>query len=142
VSLHYEVVFSLFLRDDLPADVLNELRWHLGLSSERPTRPVIDYEGPQLRPAATSYLPGGETASLQRQYRHSANGTDHYAWGLHVRLFWLDDQWAEVWWQVAAWLAAWADEDGYAGFFREEAEATPTLLVVRGGEPELREGDQ
>src|SRR5690242_4942006 len=124
MSGHFEIVFSVFLRDDTPAAVLDELRWQLGLARERPGQLVIDYDEPQLRPAASSYLPGGETANLERQYRYTAPTGEHYAWGLHVRLFWLDDTWAEVWLQVAEWLAPWAEDDGYAGFFREEADET------------------
>ena len=36
MSLHYEVVFALFLRRDLPTDLLDELSWHVGASGRRP----------------------------------------------------------------------------------------------------------
>lgn len=134
MSFHYEVTFSLFLRDDTPVEVLDELRWHLGQSSERPEICVVDYDGPVLLPAESSPLAGGEVATLQRQYRFTQNGAEHFSWGVHARLYWLDDHWAEVWWQVATWLAPYAD-DGYAGFFREENDEQPTLLLMRSGEP-------
>src|SRR6266487_575630 len=111
MSFHYEVVFSLFLRDDIPSGVLDELRWHLGLSTQQPDACAIDYDWPQMRPDERSYLPGGEVAVLRRQYRYSQSGVQHHAWGLYARLFWLDDRWAEAWWQVAAWLAPYADGD-------------------------------
>ncbi|GIH13079.1 hypothetical protein [Rugosimonospora africana] len=88
MSGHFEVVFSVFLRDDTPAEVLAELRWHLGLSPERSPRLTIDDDEPLLSPGTPSYLPGGETATLNRQYRYTSSGGDHYAWGLHARVYW------------------------------------------------------
>jgi hypothetical protein len=139
VSVSYEVVFSLFLRDDTPGEVLAELRWHLGLAADRPGPWALGYETPVLRPGESSRLAGGESAALSRQYRTDAAGAGRPAWGLHVRVFWPDDQWAELWWQVAAWLSRYAASDGYAGFYREADGAEPTLLLVRGGLPYLCE---
>jgi hypothetical protein len=139
MSQHYEVVFSMFLRDDTPAGVLDELRWHLGLSAQRPDSCVIAYDVPQMCPAGGNLLPGGEAARLRRQLRYSRAGAAHYAWGLYARLLWPDGQWAEIWQRVAVWLSAHAAQDGYAGFFREEHDERPTLLLVRGGEPYLCE---
>ena len=65
----------------------------------------------------------------------SVSAVEHHAWGLYTRQMWLDDQWTEGWWQVVQWLAPHADNDGYAGFFREENEEQPTLLLIRGGKP-------
>jgi hypothetical protein len=130
MSAHYEVVFSLCLRDDTPADALDELRWHLGLAGQRPGVWALGYDTPQLRPDEASPLPGGEAAALCRQ----AAG-----WGLHTRLRWADERWAEVWWQVVAWLSRYAGQDGYAGFYRAEHDEQPTVLVVRGGRPYLSE---
>ncbi|WP_199444520.1 hypothetical protein [Umezawaea beigongshangensis] len=136
MSQHYEIVFSLFLRDDTPGDVLDELRWHLGADQPAPRAPVVP-GGPHLRPDPGSFLPGGDSASLRRQYRFTRGDQDWHAWGLSARVLWSDDTWAEVWWQFAQWLAPFADEDGYAGFFREETDENPTLLLVRRGEPLL-----
>jgi hypothetical protein len=133
MSYHYEVVFSLFLRDDTPSDLLDELRWHMGLSEERSTTPATDMDYPLMRPG-DSYLPGGDLAVLQRQYRYDdASGVKHYAWGVYARMFVLDDAMGEVW-QIATWLAPHAEDDGYAGFFREETDERPRLLAIRGGE--------
>jgi hypothetical protein len=138
MSSHYEMVFSLFLRDDTPGDVLDELRWHLGLSEQRPTISALHTDYPLMRPG-DSYLPGGDVTVLQRQYRYDEMpGVKHYAWGLYARLFWLDDHWAQASWQIANWLAPYVEEDGYAGFFREETDERPTLLVIHGGEAHLR----
>jgi hypothetical protein len=139
VSQHLEIVFSSFLRDDTPTSVLDELRWHLGLSPVRPVACTIDYADPQLLPNPNTFLPGGEAATLQRQLRSWQRGVAYYAWGLHARLGWLDDQWANLWLQVAVWLAPHADQDGYAGFFREESADAPSLLLVRGGRAYLHE---
>lgn len=137
MSLHYEVVFSLFLRVDTPDEVLAELRWHLGLCTQRPGLWALGYETPVLAPGESSRLAGGESAALSLQYRSGVAGspqtsTEEHAWGLHARLFWLDDQWAEVWWQVVTWLSPYAC-DGYAGFYREQDEEQPTSLLIRDG---------
>ena len=130
MSSHYEVIYSLFLKDDTPDHILAELRWHLGLSPEKPSNLIIDYETPQLAVQTESYLPGDEIAVLKHQNRTSHSR----AWGLHCRAFWKDDGWAELWWQFAELLAAWADNDGYIGSWREaDHDETPTALVSRGG---------
>lgn len=136
---HYEVVFSMFLRDRTPAGVLDELRWHLGLSPQRPDSCVIGCEEPAMCPAGSNVLPGGEAARLRRQHRYSRAGAAHYAWGLYARLLWPGSRWDEIWGPVAVWLSAYAEDDGYAGFFREQRDEWPTLLLVRGGEPYLCE---
>jgi len=135
VSLHYEVVFSLFLRDDTPVEVLDELRWHLGVTDEPPAvRALPDVDWPALRPQEeTGWLPGADVAELRRQYRTTRLGVDNYAWALHARCCWYDDERDHVWWDMAAWLAPYAAEEGYAGFYREESEDVPTVLLVRGG---------
>jgi hypothetical protein len=72
MSGHYEVVFSLFLRAETPKAVLDELHWHLGLSSERPDSLVIGTCASELTPNRDSYLPGGCVAILKRQSRGGA----------------------------------------------------------------------
>jgi hypothetical protein len=139
MSAHYEIVFSLFLRDDTPDEVLAELRWQLGLAAGRPELWALGYQTPVLAPGEPSRLPGGESAALSRQYLSTLAGVDRYAWGLHVRVLWLDDVWGEVWWQVATWLSRYAAGDGYAGFYRESDAHEPTLFVVREGQPYLCE---
>jgi len=136
VSFHYEVVFSLFLRDDTPSEVLDELRWHVGVSDQQPATSAIDTDYPLMRPGE-SRLPGGDVAILQRQYRYDdAHGVEHHAWGLYVRLFMLDDDLGQTA-DIATWLAPYADEDGYIGSFREVADEQPTLLLIRDGELHL-----
>lgn len=137
VSLHFEVVFSLFLREDTPDDVMHELRYHLGLSTQRPANLEIDYGHPVLEPNPDSYLPGGEQAVLRKQYRYHRAGVEHHAWGLHVRLHWVDDAWGELWWFVASWLAPFVEDNGYAGFYREDRDERPTALIVLDGEPHV-----
>lgn len=73
MSLHYEVVFTCFLREDTPARVLDSPRWHLGDHTDPPAafeRPDGPY--PLLSPDPDSYLPGGEFASPHRQLRGHA----------------------------------------------------------------------
>jgi hypothetical protein len=139
MSFHYEVVFATFLRDDTPPEVLDELRYHLGFTEDRPQHLAIDYDFPVLQPDEDSYLPGGDHVALRRQYRGRDDKGEHHAWGLHVRLYWLDDQWAEIWWQVVMWLAPHVEDDGYAGHFREQYDEGLTSLIILAGEPHLRE---
>jgi hypothetical protein len=40
---------------------------------------------------------------------------------------------------IAVWLAGYAEDDGYAGFFREEFEEEPTLLRFGHGNAYLHE---
>jgi hypothetical protein len=133
VSSHYEVVFSLDLRDNVPTAVIDELEWQLGRRADRPGSLAVEYDVPLLQPAAHSYLAGGEHGLLERAYRYSHRGVDHHAWSLFARLLWVDDMWAEYWWQVATWLAEYAETKGYGGFFREESELWPTMFMVSGG---------
>lgn len=140
---HFEIVFSLFIRDDAPADILAELRWHLGLSAQRPATLIVDYDEPQLIPDIESnWMPGIETATFTRQHVHTKGDVEHHAWGLYVRVMWGDDRWSEVWWQFATLLAKWAADDGYAGFYRELDDHDPRALVIRNGELEIGERGQ
>ncbi|MEU2614728.1 hypothetical protein ABZ570_24560 [Micromonospora sp. NPDC007271] len=67
MSLHYEVVLTCFLADETPPEVLDALRWHLGLRDERPaTLDPGEHPYPLLEPDPGSYLPGGDVASLRR----------------------------------------------------------------------------
>jgi hypothetical protein len=58
--------------------------------------------------------------------------------GLYIRLFWLDGHWEHVCHDVAEFLAPYVDNDGYAGFYREEHESFPTVLLIEGGKPHFR----
>lgn len=92
-----------------------------------------------LLPNPQSNLPGGEQVSLREQLRYISRGEEHHEWSLYFRGEWLDDQWAEVWWQVAKWLAPFVSESGYGGFFREEANHLPSVLTFRAGVAYLNE---
>lgn len=83
-----------------------------------------------LDPHRDTYLPGNEHATLTRQIRY---GHDHYAWGLYIRQLWLDDHWDHLWYTLAELLTRYADDDGYAGFYRNEHEPFPTLLLIERG---------
>lgn len=135
MSQHYEVVFSLYLRDTTPPAVLEELGWHLGLLAQRPPDCYLAYDTPILAPDPASRLPGGDSAHLARVYRFTRNQVDHFAWSFYLRALWLDDQWGEVWWQVATLIAPHAVQDGYAGFFRELDDEHPTHFLLRQGKP-------
>ncbi|GAB2611584.1 hypothetical protein GCM10027168_50580 [Streptomyces capparidis] len=133
MSSYYEVVFTCFLRDDTPDAVLGALRWHLGLTPERPAEPEAEEHAyPLLAPDPDSRLPGGEFATLLRQPRgFSAEGELH-SWGLFSRNYWLDDDLGELV-TVLDLLAPHVEEPGYGGYFREEYEAEPTLLTFHDG---------
>ncbi|MFF4427542.1 hypothetical protein ACFYZ4_00045 [Streptomyces sp. NPDC001513] len=69
MSLHYEVVFACFLRDDTP-DLVVALRWHLGLAVEWPAELDPEEDAyPVLSLDPDSRLPGGDRASLRRHSR-------------------------------------------------------------------------
>ncbi|MEV6242858.1 hypothetical protein [Lentzea sp. NPDC051838] len=77
--------------------------------------------------------------ALRRQYRgHNLQG-EHFTWGLHARLYWLDDEWAEIYGQVVMLLAPHVEENGYAGHFREQLDHRLTTLLIVDGEPQLSE---
>lgn len=87
MSDHYEIVISCFLEDDTPEEVLDTLRWHLGLIEQRPA-PLNEDTAPYrlLAPDPDSRrLPGGEIARLQRQTRGFTAASDPYAWGMYAR---------------------------------------------------------
>jgi hypothetical protein len=134
MSAYYEIVFSLFIRDNTGDEELDALRWHLGLSEQRPEECAIGTGYPLLRPHDGSALPGGDVVAFQRQRVYGGGRT--HAWGLYTRLYWLDDTWANHWIEVATWLVSLAASDGYAGYFREETDEQPgLLLLVRDGKP-------
>lgn len=128
VSLHFEVVFTCFLRDDTPDTVLAALRWHLGLIPERPAElDAEDHTYPLLSPDPDGHLPGGDVASLQRQSRGFAAGRELHAWGLLSRNYWLDDEMGDLA-IILDLLAPHVEEPGYGGYFREEYDPEPTVF--------------
>ncbi|WP_042369598.1 hypothetical protein [Streptacidiphilus neutrinimicus] len=133
MSLHFEVVFTCFLRDDTPNEVLDALRWHLGLLPDRPAGIDPDeHTYPVLVPDPDGRLPGGDVASLQRQSRGFAAGRELHAWGLFSRNLWLDDEMGELV-TILDLVAPHVDEPGYGGFFREEYDAEPTVFTFNNG---------
>lgn len=133
VSLHYEVVFTCFLRDDTPDSVLAALRWHLGLALERPAElDAEEHSYPLLSPDPDSRLPGGDFVSLRRQSRGFTHGGELHAWGLFSRNLWLDDMMGDLC-TVLDLLAPHVEEPGYSGYFREEFDTEPIVFTFRDG---------
>lgn len=133
VSLHYEVVFACYLRDDIPESVLNALRWHLGMDVERPANLDADeHPYPLLAPDPDGWLPGGDFASLRRQSRGFTATGERHAWGLFTRNYWLDDDMGGLA-TILDLLAPYVEEDGYGGHFREEYDTELTAFVFRDG---------
>jgi hypothetical protein len=136
MSMHYEVVFSCFLRDDTPEEVIDALRWHLGLAAEWPASLAADEPAERLlRSDQASNLPGGDIASLRRQAVPGAAESDVYAWGLFSRNLWLDDAMGSMT-AIMELLAPHAAESGYGGYFREESatEATAFEFAASGSD--------
>ncbi|MFE3637594.1 hypothetical protein [Streptomyces sp. NPDC059168] len=130
MSMRYEMVFTCFLKDDTPESVLDALRWHMGLRADRPESVGgVEYSHPLLTPNSDSNtnLAGGEVARLVHQARGSRD-----AWGLFVRVLWPDDILEELV-SVLDLLAPHVDEPGYGGYFREEADAWPSVFMFREG---------
>jgi hypothetical protein len=86
MSLHYEWMLSLWLRPDTPADYLDELRYHLGMTDETPGALELGDLG-VLSGGGDDYLPGGTVATLKLAQPYTNRPA---AWGLHVRTFVLD----------------------------------------------------
>jgi hypothetical protein len=120
MSDHYEIVISCFLDDNTPEDVLDTLRWHLGLIEQRPAQ--LDEDAapyPFLNPDHDSpRLPGGEIARLQRQTRGFTAAGDLHAWGIYARTYYLDDDLGEVF-TVLDLLAPHVSNQGYGGHIRD-----------------------
>jgi hypothetical protein len=124
MSLHYEVMFSCYLLDDTPVEVIEELRWHLGLPGGRLATADAGDAYPLLRPDPDSRLPGGDVASLQRQLRGHPAGV----WGLFARNLWLDDDLGAMT-TILDLISPYVAEDGYGGCFRETHDIKPTVFV-------------
>lgn len=97
MSLHFEVVFTCFLRDNTPDTVLEALRWHLDMIPKHPSRlKTNEHTYPVLAPDPDGRLPGGDFASLRRQSRGFVAGRELYTWGLFSRNYWKDDEMGEL----------------------------------------------
>jgi hypothetical protein len=131
MSLHYEWTLSLRLRADTPEPFLDELRFHLGLTDQRPAEPSLEFDWPCLLPDQDAALPGGAVRSLvplQPYLNHPGS------LGLYVRTFVLDDGMYELMQCVPAWLAPWSLTQGWIGHAREEFDLHPWLyFYVQGG---------
>jgi hypothetical protein len=116
---------SLRLRPDVPEAFLEELRYHLGLSSLAPQEPTLDSDGPALAcPGNGQELPAGPVASLVRQRLHLSRPA---VWGVFARTFVLDDAIYDLVQTVPQWLAGWSLTEGWIGFAREELGLNPWL---------------
>ena len=126
MSFHYKVVVSVYLRKELADSVLPEVRWHCDLG---PRPDDLMFPDEQLFGAEdVSYVPGGDVTRLELETGISWGPI----WGVFVRRFMLDDGFYESLSPICQLLAAVA-VDGYAGFWREEADLVPTTMVVRAG---------
>ena len=126
MSDHYEVVFSCFLKHGTPDEILAGLRWHLGISDDRPELPASEaHDFQRLSPDPDSRHAGGEFADLRRHVP-----TSH--WSLFSRNFWHDD---EIGWifEVIEYIAPFIAEHGYGGFFRLEHEVKPVVFGFADG---------
>ena len=124
VSLHYELVVAIYLRQDLSESALTEVRWHCGLGP-RPSHPAIDE--PLFGADAADYLPGGEITRLAE-----ASPAEDRTLGVFIRRDMLDDGLYELLAPLCRWLGVVAG-DGYAGFWREVDGIALNVMVVRDG---------
>lgn len=127
MSDHYEVVLSVFLAEETPVEVLDTIRWHMGLLKDRPEHmgppEDPDFEWRYLDPDPDHpRLPGGEVARLQRQSVGStADGVELHPWGLFYRGFFLDDDLNvpyEILDLVAPHIVTWGGVE-FGGFIRD-----------------------
>lgn len=134
MSFHYEVVVSIYLREEIAESVVPEVRWHCGLGP--PPEDLMFSDAHVFGAEDVSYVPGGDVTRLAQDTGTSWGPM----WGLFVRRFMLDDGFYELLSPICQLLAAVA-VDGFAGFWREEADFLPTILVVRGGHTYFAEPD-
>ncbi|GGN49182.1 hypothetical protein FHR83_008727 [Actinoplanes campanulatus] len=123
MSDHYEVVFSCLLADDVPAEILDVLRWHLGDLDERPALIEDEYTYRLLEPDPDSYLPGGEFAQLVRRRDQ---------WGLYARIWVLDDDMGYPH-ELFGLLAPHVAETGYGGHIRDVNDHRDLSIIVFDG---------
>ncbi|MFD3437551.1 hypothetical protein ACFWU3_08600 [Streptomyces sp. NPDC058685] len=133
MSDHYEVVFSCFLRDDTPASVMNDLRWHLGMDAEDPE----DLDDGQLRPLLApgndnSRIPGGDIVSLRRTVQGFTQSGERYEWELFARNDWIDDSMLYLR-DLLDLLAPHIAHPGYGGHFRDCYDTAVTVFDFRDG---------
>ncbi|MER7765474.1 hypothetical protein [Kitasatospora sp. NPDC096140] len=133
MSYHYEVVLGCFLRDDTPGEVLDALRWHLGLADERPAGlDPEEHEYRMLDPDPESRLPGGDFAALRLQGRGFTADGPQEAWGLFSRNLWLDDMMGDLA-TLLDLIAPHVREPGHGGHVREEFDTEPNAITFRDG---------
>ncbi|MGH3297131.1 MAG: hypothetical protein ACRDP7_35585 [Trebonia sp.] len=117
MSMHFEWTLSLRLRSETPQAFLDELRYHLGMSSLAPREPALRWPYPVFGSGDDpDSVPGGPVRRLVRQEL----GAVSWAWGLLARVVLPDDEMFEVMQVVPPWLAPWSLTDGWIGFAREE----------------------
>ena len=132
MSAHYEVVFSCFLRDDTPAEILDALRWHLGLVAGQPADSEPG-QRPLLLPDPASSLPGGDVASLRFQSHGIDTSGRAAAWGLFSRSLWPDDAMGQLS-TIMELIAPHVAREGYGGYFRDVTTADATAFEFRPAE--------
>lgn len=119
MSVQYEVVLACFLRDETPLEILDALRWHLGLLSDRPPgASLTDQRDRLLCPDPASGLPGGDVASLQLQAQTLGDGGRARAWGLYSRTVWAEDALPGLA-SVLELVAGNVANAGYGGYYRD-----------------------
>jgi hypothetical protein len=138
MSDHYEIVISCFLDEDVPESVLEVLRWHLGLCSQRP--PHLDEAAapyPVLVPDSDSRLPGGEITRLRRQRLCFGPAGHVHGWGLYARGYYLDDDLGEFY-AILDIVAPHVNDHGYGGHIRNEYdEQDLSIVFFTGGRFEI-----
>jgi hypothetical protein len=107
---------SMWLRRDTPADYIEELHYHVGLTEQRPATLELD-DCAIFCGGGEDYLPGGTVASLRLGQPYSNRDP---VWGLHVRRFVGDDEWVHLLVCVVPKLATWSATRGWIGFVRDE----------------------
>lgn len=122
MSNHYEWILSLRLKPETPDSFLAELRYHLGLSDEKPETPELDCDYPCLVPDDSLAGGGFRSLVLQTPYLDRPSG-----WGLFLRTEVLDDGMYELVQIVPPWLARWSLTQGFIGWARERLSLHPWM---------------
>lgn len=143
MSLHFDLVIMCDLREDTPSDCVELIRWLFTLPSQNIDQPkghCVDEEGRNFHewfndPFLAPFPNQEVTSTFQQWYRYTmpaiSGGGDVYRYALQYsarRI--LDDAFYEEHLNFVGWLATIAEE-GFIGYYREEAALKPNLLYSK-----------
>ncbi|MDQ1012966.1 hypothetical protein QFZ82_007451 [Streptomyces sp. V4I23] len=144
MSDYYDLFLAVDLAPEVPEPVLQELRWHLGLTDSEPdVHAATDWavrEGPWqvFGGGEASYGFDGADAAVLVQAADRVNVDGRAPWALTLRSCVHEDDFGIVM-DVVAWLLRQATTDGWVGLVRSSATETSHHIIRHPGGFELIE---